>query len=347
MLFVGLDVHARQSSLCVLDENGRQRQARTMHGPWEKILRAVAEIKEPFAVAFEASSGYGYLYERLSQVAQRVVVGHPGHLRLIFRSKRKNDRIDAKKLAKLLYLDEVPPVHVPSADVRAWRAMIELRSRLVAERTRVKNRIRALLRGVGVAAPRGLWTRRGMAWLESQALGSDLDAVRLEVLLEALHSHGKRIKRIERVLGGVAREHPHVRLLKTIPGVGIRTAEAIVAYMDDARRFSRNEAVGRYFGLVPCLDASAGKERLGHITRQGPATARRLLVEAAWQGVRRSPEIRAFFERVCRGEADRRKIAIVATAHYLVRVMHAMLRDLRPWCPSAEQREKLIKRVTA
>ncbi len=73
-------------------------------------------------------------------------MAHPGQLRLIFRSRRKNDRVDATKLAKLLFLDEGPPVHVPSADVRAWRGMIEFRSKLVGERTRVKNRLRALLR---------------------------------------------------------------------------------------------------------------------------------------------------------------------------------------------------------
>jgi transposase len=93
--------------------------------------------------------------------------------------------------------------------------------------------------------------------------------------------------------------------------------------------------VGSYFGLVPLQDASADKNRLGHITKQGPATVRRLVTEAAWQGIRRSPEVRAFFERVQRDDPQRKKIAIVATAHYLVRVMLAMLRDGRGWQQAA------------
>jgi len=84
--------------------------------------------------------------------------------------------------------------------------------------------------------------------------------------------------------------------------------------MDNAKRFTRSSQVGAYFGLVPCQDASAGVNRLGHITRQGPATARKYLVEAAWQGVYRSPTIRAYFERVQHGRPERRKIALVATA---------------------------------
>lgn len=85
-----------------------------------------------------------------------MVVAHPGHLRLIFRSQHKYDRADTEKLAKLLYLDEVPTVHVPGSDTRAWRGLTEHRHRCVAARTRAKNALRVLLRTHGIEAPRGL-----------------------------------------------------------------------------------------------------------------------------------------------------------------------------------------------
>ena len=94
-------------------------------------------------------------------------------------------------------------------------------------------------------------------------------------------------------------------------------------------------ANGSYFGLVSCQDQSAGKNRLGHITRQGPATVRKLLTEASWQGIRRSPRIRAYFERIRPGSPERKKIALVATAHHLLRVMLAMLRTGEVWRASA------------
>jgi len=80
----------------------------------------VGKVRKPFAVCFEASTGYGHLFERLQTIARRVVVAHPGQLRLIFRSKRKNDRVDAEKLAKLLFLDEVPPGRREDAAVCRW-----------------------------------------------------------------------------------------------------------------------------------------------------------------------------------------------------------------------------------
>ena len=333
MWSVGLDVHLRVSTLCILDENGKTVKTMTVRGSWVKLLAVLREIRQPFAICYEASCGYGYLYDRLRKIARRVVVAHPGHLRLIFRTKKKNDRLDAKKLATLLFLGQVPPVHVPSADVRGWRSLIQFRHRQVGKRTRVKNGLRSLLRGAGVEAPRGgrLWTRRGRGWLATVDLGTEAPALQRDVLLEELEHLERQIARVERELNERGRKHPGVVLLQTIRGVGPRTAEAAVAYIDDPKRFARNKCVGSYFGLVPSQDSSAGWNRLGHITREGPAIVRKLLTEAAWQGIRLSPHLRARFERIQGGNPDRRKIALIATAHYLIRVMHSMLQSGEPW----------------
>ena len=103
MRYVGIDVHQRMSSVCILDENGKKEKTINVLGHWGKLSAVLQSIPRPFAVCFEASNGYGFLYELFSRLADRVVVAHPGHLRLIFRSKRKNDRVDAGKLAVLLF----------------------------------------------------------------------------------------------------------------------------------------------------------------------------------------------------------------------------------------------------
>jgi transposase len=326
-----MDVHWRQTTICILDENGRRVKMMNVRGPWQKVLEELGRIEGCWQVCFEASCGYGWLYERLKRMAQKVVVAHPGQLRLIFRSKRKNDRVDAEKLAKLLYLDEVPPVYVPSVQVRSWRGMIEHRQKLLQEQVRTKNQLRSLLRTHGIVAPRGLWTKRGLAWIEAQEMPTSMDRLQRDILLERLGSLRGLIERVEEALGEIAQSHAGVKLLREIPGVGIRTAEAVMAYVDDPQRFTSIKAIGSYFGLVPCQDQSAGKNRLGHLTRQGPATVRKLLTEASWQAIRRSQEIRAYFERIRQGNPERKRIALVATAHYLLRVMLAMLRTGEVW----------------
>jgi transposase len=332
MHYVGVDVHQRRCSVCILDGHGKLVKEFCVKGNWAELLERMKSVPRPFAVCYEASCGYGYLHEKFGAMAHSVQVAHPGQLRLIYRSKKKHDRVDARKLAQLLFMDLVPQVHVPSPNVRAWRGLIVYRHRLMNRRVGVKNQVRGLLRGLGIAAPAGkrLWSKTGLKWLEGQTLG-ELSALQRDLAVEELQDLNKRIGRVEKQLNQIADASPAVALLKTIPGVGVRTAEAVAAYIDDVKRFARNKQIGSYFGLVPCQDASADRNRLGHITGDGPAVVRKFLCEACWQGVRRSPTLRAFFNRVMHDDPDRRKIALVACAHHLARVMGAMLRTAEVW----------------
>lgn len=331
MLYVGLDVHATRSSICILNSDGKTVKQELVRGRWPEVIDRLRGLREPMSVCYEASCGYGNLHDRLAPLAQQVTVAHPGQLRLIFKSKKKHDRVDAQKLAKLLYLGEVPRVHVPGLDVRGWRKLIEFRQTLLGKRVACKNQIRAIVQSQGLLAPRGLWTRKGIAWLEDLPLGGDGEKLALEIMLQDLRESDAKIARAEKELAKIAAKHPGVALLMTIPGVGIRTAEAFCAYVDDIRRFANSRQVGSYFGLVPCLDSSAGKDRFGHITRDGPGTVRKVLCESAWMAVRYNPTVRSFFQRVMRDDPDRKKIALVATAHYLCRIMAAMLRNGEAW----------------
>jgi transposase len=331
MYTIGIDVHQRWSNVCILNRKGERFKEQRVETA--ELAKFIACQPGPRQIVYEASLGYGTLHDRLQPLAQRIVVAHPGHLRLIFRSKRKNDRLDARKLATLLLLDEVPPVYVPNVDYRNWRRLIEFRQRLVNDRTRTKNSLRSLLRSHAIETPfrRTLWTRKGLAWLQAVALPTPDVALERDLLLEDLTQHNTRLKRVDARLKERADAHPGVALLRTIPGVGIRTAEAVMAYIVDPHRFATSRQVGSYFGLVPCQDQSADRNRLGHITRQGPATVRRLLVEAAWVAIRKDERVRNFFEQVQRNDPQRKKIALVATAHYLVRCMHALLRTGECW----------------
>jgi transposase len=335
MYWIGIDIHLRMSSVCILDENGKPFKEYHAKTSWRGVVEALKELSEPFCVCFEASTGYGAIYEELAKIAVRVVVAHPGQLRLIFRSKRKNDRVDARKLAKLLYLDEVPDVYVPSLGAREWREMITFRATEVRNRTAVKNRLRALLRTHGIVPPNKLWSKAGLNWLQRLEWPASTARLKCHMLIEEIGFRDRKIKDVEEALLDFSRLHPGIALLKTIPGVGIRTAEAVAAWIDDPARFRTNKTIGSYFGLVPTQDSSAGKERMGHITRQGPGVVRGYLTEAAWQGVRRCPAIRAHFERIIKNDPQqRKKKALIATAHYLTRVMLAMLKSGKGWDPN-------------
>jgi len=332
-----LDVHFGKSQMCVLDAHGQVLKEQMVLGPWSEVVAQLGRLRRPFQVCYEASLGYGHIHELLGKLpqSQRIVVAHPGQLRLIFKSKKKNDRVDAKKLATLLYLDQVPQVHVPGQAVRSWRALIEWRQKLLARRVMAKNQIRSLLKSCGIVPLKGkkLWSRMGIKWFQEQVWPTDMEALRRDMLVQDLTDLDARMQRVESALAARAAGHPGMALLQTIPGVGVRTSEAFLAYVDDPQRFGRVGSVGVYFGLVPCQDASASKNRLGHITKEGPATVRKLLTEAAWQGTMRSPRIQAHFAQICQGKSERRKIALVATARWLSTVMLAMLKSGECWRP--------------
>ena len=136
----------------------------------------------------------------------------------------------------------------------------------------------------------------------------------------------------EAKLDELARADERVRLLDTVPGLGPRTAEAIVAHLDDPHRFRSGKQVAAYGGLVPRQYQSGEEDRRGRITKRGPAVLRKLLVQCAWAMLRYNPWARAVYDRLSRGRA-RRKQAVVALARKVLVRCWAMLRDNAAWRP--------------
>jgi transposase len=170
-----------------------------------------------------------------------------------------------ERLAKLLYLGETPTVHVPSPEDRAWRELINCRSQVTAKRTRAKNSVRALLRSAGVVPLKqpGLWAKRGLAWLRQVPLPTASQQSRRDLLLEEIETLIRQIQRIEQQLNHQAHCSPAVTCLRTIPGVGVRTAEAAAVFIDDPLRFPHSNSVGRYFGLDPLKTSQARRNGSG------------------------------------------------------------------------------------
>lgn len=331
MFTIGLDVHQSRTSLCVLDDKGNLVKQQEVKGDYAAVAQELGKIKKPFQVCYEVSTGYGALYDRVAPLAQRVQVAHPGQLAVIFKSKKKSNKADAKKLAMLMHLNQVPAVHVPGQDVRSWRGLIEHRRHMVGQATAAKNQIRALMRHCGIKGLKGRsqWSGRGIKWLgeigEGGGWPTKIEQMRLEIMIESLLSLQKRIDRVTVALDEIQERHPGVVLVRTIPYVGPRTAEAFVAYVDDPHRFT-STTIGSYFGLVPREDSTGDHRRLGHITCDGPPSVRQYLTEVAWRGTSHNQQFKEVYERFLRGDPLRKKIAMVAVGHWLCRVMLAMLK---------------------
>lgn len=323
--YIGLDVSDKQTVACVVSPAGKDVYATvpTELGELRAFLAGQRGRGDRVHATFEVSGQAGWLYDGLVDVVDRLVVSNPSQMTWIYRTAKKTDRIDARKQAVLLQIGELPTVHMPCRAVRHWRGQIQHRRKLVERACQLKNRIRSYLKGQGVRRPvdgPGWWTQAARRWM-AEVLPGD---VAMEDLLEELGLLEKQVKRVTTLLDARL-DQAGAALLMTIPGVGPRTAEAVLAYTDDVSRFRRGKSFCAYFGLTPRLDESGQVRRLGHISKQGPSVGRWLLVESAWRAVSKSEALRTFYERVQHGQPQRKKIAIVAVARKMVSIMRAML----------------------
>jgi len=342
VIYIGMDVHQKSTTLCLFDPSrAAAEQYRTLTRPTtaEELRAVLSPLHGQCQVAFEVGTQAQWIASILRPLAEDVQVANPSRIPWLFRDGRKNDRLDARKLATLLYLKQLPTVHLPKAEVSAWRALIHHRRTLVKRRTMAKNQIRTIVRAFGHRCPfKNLWTHRGQTWLLSVEL-DDARTVMLVALLDELTFFDQKIEEIEAKLEAIAAVHPQVALLRTIPGVGPRTAEAIVAFADGAERFRNRRHFASYFGMTPTEDSSGLVERHGHISKRGPSVVRWVLIEAAHQAIKRCPEFRAFYDSLRRGKKDRGKKAMVAVGRKVLTVAYAMLRDQTPYCAEKVRRQ--------
>lgn len=330
MVTVGMDIHSDKTVCDVFDPTAEpKRQHRTVTVPTtqEGLESALRPLKGQCRVAFEVGTQAQWVARIIRPLAAEVQVANPSRIPWLFRDGRKNDKLDARKLSTLLALNQLPTVFLPSADVSAWRALINHRRTLVRRRTMIKNQIRAVLRTFAYRCPyRSCWTRVGMVWLRSLTF----DAVRHEMvqsLLEELAFVSNQVRRAEASLDTLAKTQPNVTLLRSIPGVGPRTAEAVVAFADRVNRFGNRKQFASYFGMTPTEDSSGRIHRHGHISKRGPSVVRWVLIEAVHQTIRHSAALRSYFDRLHRGQRNRYRKAIVATGRKILTLMFAMMRD--------------------
>ena len=307
----------------------------TSRAELERVIRRA----RPAVVVVEACSLAGWVHDLCEELGVECRVAHTGAEAWKYQhAKRKTDRDDALRLAQLFALGQLPEVVTPPKAVREWRALIAHRQALITRRVAAQNRIRSILVGQGLPAPRGAraWTECGRAGIGQFARPlaecgpEDLWRGMLDLALTDYRQADELAHEAEAKLDAIGKADPGVRLLASAPGVGPRTAEAVVAYLDDPRRFRSGKQVSAYGGLVPRQYQSGEDDRRGRITKRGPAVLRKLLVQCAWAALRYNPWAAAVYQRLSRGKA-RKKQAIIAVARKLLVRCWAMLRDGVPW----------------
>lgn len=282
---VGLDVHARSVAAAAIDGvTGELVQAR-LAPSYDRVRSWVQDLPGPVAVVYEAGpTGFG-LYRALDAAGIRCVVAAPSKLHRPCGDRVKTDARDAVHLARLLRLDEVTPVTVPSADQEAARNLVRAREDCRGDLMRARHRLSKLLLREGIVYSDGnAWTVTHDAWLRRQRFTARATQQAFDADYDAVLSVKARRDRLDEAIAAMAADSEYtamVHRLCCLRGINTLTGFALAVEIGDWSRFTGN-TIAAYVGLVPSEHSSGASRAQGAITKTGNTHVRRLLVEAAW-----------------------------------------------------------------
>jgi len=327
-LTVGLDIGDRNSFYCVLNEEAEVQERKTCRTTEKELRAALGKFPAGTRVALEASTHSGWISRLLEEMGLDVLVGQPRKMPQIYKSVKKNDRVDAEKLARLARLDpnDMGPIHHRSAEMQLDLAVIRSRDALVAVRTKLINTVRCLVKGTGGRLPAcsaESFAKRVKGLVPEGATPA------VGPLVEMIETMTVQIRRYDdqiELLG--EKKYQQTKLLRQVRGVGALTSLAFVLTLADPYRFEHSRDVGPYLGLVPLQDDSGDSKPQLRITKAGDCYLRRLLVTSAQYilGPFGSDcDLRQKGLELCaRGGKNARKRAVVAIARRLAVLLHKL-----------------------
>jgi transposase len=329
---VGLDLGDRVSQLVCVNASGErigEGRVPTTAAAMEKQFGTV----EPTLIAIETGTHSPWVSRLLARLGHHVTVANSRKLRLIYENHRKNDRVDAEYLARLVRLDRKLLCPVEHRNERAQQhvALIRARDQAVETRTRLINHVRGAVKSMGTRLPScsaGPFVKRAAA-----AMPAELKPA-LEPLLTLITAINEQITKYDRnVERLIDDEYREVQVLTQITGVGSLTAVAFAVTIGDRKRFAQSRTVGAWVGLTPGQRASGKQDPQQRITKEGDSYLRRLLVNCSQYILGRfGPDCdlrRHGLAIAARGGKNAKKRAVVAVARKLAVLMH------RLWCTQA------------
>ncbi len=326
-LTIGLDLGDRSSWYCVLQESGEVIQEQKL-STTPKAMQEVFAALPRSRVALETGTHSPWVSRGLAELGHEVIVAHARNVRLIGESRRKDDRLDARTLARLARIDPqlLAPVKHRSRQAQADLMVIRGRASLVRARTALVNTVRGLTKSYGERI-RGC-NPRNLDVEKVQGLSPELQTA-LRPLLQALESLSEQIAEYNRQIEGLAQQrYPQTALLKQVKGVGTLIALTYLLTLEDPHRFRKSRDAGCYAGLQPGRRNSGQSTPQMHISKEGDPYLRTLLVQGAQHilgpfGV--DSDLRRWGLKLAeRGGKNGKKRAIIATARKLAVLLHRL-----------------------
>lgn len=339
--FVGLDVDKRSISMTAISREGYLKSLKMPYSSRQLLNYAQRHFAgKRICFAYEAGpTGYG-LHDDVTAGGHVCLVVAPSQTPRAGGERVKTNRIDSRKLAESLRGGQLKGIRVPRGIYRYLRYLAKLRHTYVKQLTATKLRIKALLLLEGIPFPiaplHGQWTHRVLGELKELQCHPAV-RFKLDQFLIQLEFQKNLLVSVTRQLRKFCQEDPEIRrcieLLVTIPGIGWIIAMHLMGAIGDWRLLGNSKEIGCFLGLTPTENSTGESVSRGRISRMGEPAVRSKLIEGAWMGIRRDPELRAFYDRVRQRHPQgigARK-AIVAVARKITMRVYSLLKNQKPY----------------
>lgn len=288
-----MDVHAGKTVAATVDRESGELRVRRLSGRTSEVVEFCAGLPGPTRVAYEAGPTGFTLARALERAGIGCVIAAPGKIERPSQDRVKTDRRDAERLVRLLMVDGLYPVRVPSTEEEALRDLVRAREDVRGDLMRARHRLSKLLlrHDITFDGPGQNWSTRHREWLGRLALADRAAQVTLLDYLGAIDALIVRRDTLESAIGELVPRSPWaqtVARLRCLRGIDTLSAVGLCAEIGDWERFARAGQLMSFLGVVPSENSSGETRRQGAITKSGSRHARRLLVEAAWH-YRRAP----------------------------------------------------------
>ena len=325
MLIIGCDFHPSYQQLALFDNQTGEVTEKKLSHP-AQASEFYRGLSEPVRVGMESGAPCQWFRRLLAECGHELWVGDAAKIRAAETRKQKTDRRDAELIMRLMVEERFPRIWVPSEEERDVRQLLLDRHHRMRARTAAKNQLQFLALNQGVQRGRKLWSEAGQEQLRGLPM-MEHAARRRDQLLRTVAALDGQIAELNGLVRSQAEGRADARRLMTHPGVGPQTALGMVLTLGEVGRFAGAKQVASYLGLTPREHSSGGKQRLGHISKQGSSLLRFLLVEAGQSAVKGDARLRRAYARLAAKKS--RAVAKVMVARRLAVRLYWMLR--RNW----------------
>jgi transposase len=339
-IFVGFDVHLKSWKVTIMSEEILHKTF--VQPPNPELLHQYLKKNFPGASyysAYEAGFCGYWIHNRLLDLGIHSIVVNPADVPTTNKEKvQKEDYRDSRKIARSLRSGDLVPIYIPSSQTLEDRCLIRARSALVKDMSRNKNRVKSFLHFHGIEIPlcfeknNGHWSKRFIDWLEAIEIQEKSGKETLMILVSECKRLRVTILSVTISIKELSQTESYqewVKLLRSIPGIGLLTAMIILTEIETITRFRNEDHLHSFVGIIPSTSSSGDKDIIGDITPRGHNILRHSIVESAWIAVRIDPSLMKAFHDYCkRMEANK---AILRIAKKLLNRISFVLKNKQPY----------------